>query len=134
MPDYILTLVEQIGILLRELARARRGEKPQRLSAMFLRETGLPLDFARHSAPETILQLLRAGGGTQYFRAVVMAELLLEDAALNESAGKGREALVARAQARALIAHSIDHLSPEDQSVYKDKLDALTTELTRASP
>jgi hypothetical protein len=129
MPDYILTIVEQVGLLLRELARARAAEKPERLSAIFLRETGLPLDVVRHSAPETILQLLASGGAVQYARAIVMAELVLQDAAMNESIGKIREATVARAQARALIAHSIDQLSPEEQAVYRPKLEALTRDL-----
>jgi hypothetical protein len=129
MADYILTIVEQIGLLLRELARARSAEKPQRLSAIFLRETGLPLDVVRHSAPEGILQLLASGGGLQYVRAIVMAELLLQDVAINESVGKVREATVGRAQARALIAHSIDHLSSEEQAIYRPKIEALTLDL-----
>lgn len=41
MPDYILSIVEQIGLLLRELARARSAEKPERVSAIFLRENWL---------------------------------------------------------------------------------------------
>ena len=131
MPDYILSIVEQVGLLLRELARARSAEKPERVSAIFLRETGLPLDVVRHSAPETILQLLASGGATQYARAIVMAELLLQDAVMNDAAGRVRDATVARAQARTLIAYSIDQLSPQEQVVYRPKLEALTLDLKR---
>src|SRR6266511_4768887 len=60
--DYILRLIEQVSLMLAELSRLRAGEKPARISALCLRETGLPLDFVKHSSPETILQLLESGG------------------------------------------------------------------------
>jgi hypothetical protein len=61
--DYLLRLIEQVALMLAELSRLRAGEKPARISALCLRETGLPLDFVKHSSPETILQLLESGGG-----------------------------------------------------------------------
>jgi hypothetical protein len=90
----------------------------------------LPLDFVKHSSPEMILQLLESSGGTQYARAVLLAEMLLQDADLSDAAGKNREATISRAQAEALLAHSIDQLSPEEQTVYRPKLEALTLDLT----
>lgn len=132
--DYILRLIEQIGIMLAELARLKTAERPAHISALSLRETGLPFDVVKHSSPETILQLLESGGGTQYARAILLAELLLQDADLSETAGKIREAIISRAQAQALLAHSIDQLSPEEQLVYRPKLDALTVELKRGDP
>ena len=74
MADYILTIVEQVGLMLAELARLKSGEKPAGISVLCLRETGLPLAVVKHSSPETILQLLKTGGGTQYARAVLLAE------------------------------------------------------------
>jgi len=127
--DYILRLIEEVALMLAELARLKSGEKPARISALCLRETGLPLDFVKHSAPDTILRLLETGGGTQYARAVLLAELLLQDADVGESAGKNREAIISRAQAATLLEHSIDHLSPDEQAVYRPKLDALRFDL-----
>ena len=127
--DYILRLIEEVALMLAELARLKSGEKPARVSALCLRETGLPLDFVKHSAPDTILRLLETGGGTQYARAVLLAELLLQDADVSESAGKNREAIISRAQAATLLEHSIDHLSPDEQAVYRPKLDALRFDL-----
>jgi hypothetical protein len=127
--DYILRLIEEVALMLAELARLKSGEKPARISALCLRETGLPLDFVKHSAPDTILRLLETGGGTQYARAVLLAELLLQDADVSESAGKNREAIISRAQAATLLEHSIDHLSPDEQAVYRPKLDALRFDL-----
>ena len=129
--DYILRLIEQVSLMLAELSRLKTGEKPARISALCLRETGLPLDFVKHSSPETILQLLESGGGTQYARAVLLAEMLLQDAGLSDAAGKNREGAISRAQAEALLAHSIDRLSPEEQTVYRPKLEALTLCLKR---
>lgn len=127
--DYILRLIEEVALMLAELARLKSSEKPARISALCLRETGLPLDFVKHSAPDTILRLLETGGGTQYARAVLLAELLLQDADVSESAGKNREAIISRAQAATLLEHSIDHLSPDEQAVYRPKLDALRFDL-----
>jgi hypothetical protein len=129
--DYILRLIEQVSLMLAELSRLKAGEKPARISALCLREAGLPLDFVKHSSPKTILQLLESGGGTQYARAVLLAEMLLQDADLSDAAGKNREGTISRAQAEALLAHSIDQLSPEEQTVYRPKLEALTLDLKR---
>jgi hypothetical protein len=56
---------------------------------------------------------------------MMLAELLLQDAELNDAAGKNREATISRAQARVLLARNIDRLSPDDQTVYRRKLEAL---------
>jgi hypothetical protein len=132
--DYILRLIEQVALMLAEISRLRHAERPERISAISLREVGLPLDLVKHSSPETIFQLLETGGGTQYVRAVLLAELLLQDAELSDAAGKNREAMISRAQAQALLAHSIDNLSPDEQAAYRPKLEALTVDLRRGDP
>ena len=129
--DYLLRLIEQVSLMLAELSRLKAGEKPARISALCLRETGLPLDFVKHSSPEAILQLLESGGGTQHARAVLLAEILLQDADVSDAAGKNREATVSRVQAQALLAHSIDQLSPDEQAIYRPKLEAVTLDLKR---
>ena len=48
-------------------------------------------------------------------------------------AGKKREAIIGRAQAAALLEHSIDQLSPEEQAIYRPKLEALTSDIERIS-
>ena len=120
--------------MLAELSRLKSGERAARFSALSLRETGLPFDFVKHSSPEAILQLLESGGGTQHARAVLLAELLLQDADIDDAAGKSREASISRAQAQALLMHSIGQLSPEEQAVYQPKLEALTKKLKRGAP
>ena len=132
--DWILRLIEQVSLMLAELSRLKSGERPARISALCLRETGLPFDFVKHSSPEAILQLLESGGGTQHARAVLLAELLLQDADVSDAVGKSRDATISRAQAQALLTHSIGQLSPDEQAVYRPKLEALTKKLKRADP
>jgi hypothetical protein len=128
--DYILRLIDQIALLLAEILQLRKfgraGEAREQISKACLKNIGLPFALVKRSAPETILEMLATGGGTQHVRAIMLAELLLQDAELSESAGQKREALISRAQARALIAHNLGQLSPEDQTIYRVKLDALS--------
>ena len=128
--DYILRLIDQIALLLAEVLQLRKfgraGEAREQVSKACLENVGLSFALVKHSAPETILEMLATGGGTQHVRAIMLAELLLPDAELAESAGQKREALISRAQARALIAHNLGQLSPEDRANYRAKLDALS--------
>jgi hypothetical protein len=128
--DYILRLIEQVGQMLAEISRLRKAEIPQRIRAICQQTIGLSLDLVKRSSPEMILKLLESGGGTQYARAVMLAELLLQDAELSAAAGKDREATISRAQAQVLPARSIDNLSADEQAAYRPKLEALTASLT----
>jgi BMFP domain-containing protein YqiC len=128
--DYILRLIEQVGQMLAEISRLRKAEIPQRIRAICQQTIGLSLDLVKRSSPEMILKLLESGGGTQYARAVMLAELLLRDAELSAAAGKDREATISRAQAQVLPARSIDNLSADEQAAYRPKLEALTASLT----
>ncbi len=127
--DYVLRLIDQIALLLTEILQLRKfgraGEAREQISKACLKNVGLPFALVKRSAPETILEILASGGGTQHVRAIMLAELLLQDAELAESAEQKREALISRAQARALIAHNLAQLSVQDQTIYRAKLDAL---------
>ena len=118
--DYVLRLIDQIALLLAEILHLRKlrraGEARRQISQACLENVGLPFALVKRSAPETILEMLATGGGTQHVRAIMLAE----------SAGQKREALISRAQARALIAQNLAQLLPQDQSVYRAKLDALS--------
>jgi hypothetical protein len=61
----------------------------------------------------------------------MVAELLLQDAELSDTKGENREAAVARAQARGLLARSIANLGPDEQAVYRPKLAALDIQLSK---
>ena len=132
--DYLLRLIEQVSQMIAEVLALRKigriSDAAEQIEAMCQQNIGLPLDLVKRSAPETILQLLESGGGTQHIRAVMLAELLLQDAELNDAAGKNREATISRAQARVLLARNIDRLSPDDQTVYRRKLEALDAQIS----
>ncbi|MEY2480315.1 MAG: hypothetical protein QOI04_1242 [Verrucomicrobiota bacterium] len=132
--DYILRLIEQVALILAEISGLKNAEEPERIGAICQREIGLPLDFLKHSSPEKILQLLESGGGTQNARAVLLAELFLQDAELSDAAGRNRDSMISRAQAQALLAHSVGKLSPDEQAIYRPKLEALTADLKRDGP
>ena len=127
--DYILRLIEQVGRMLAEILALRKvgriADAARQIETLCEQNTGLPLELVKRSAPETILQLLETGGGTQHTRAVLLAELLLQDAEINDAAGRNREAAIGRAQARILLDHSIDKLAPDEQMIYRPKLDVL---------
>ncbi len=135
--DYLLRMIEQVAQMLAEILRLRKigriSDAAEQIKAACGRVVGLPFDVVKRSAPETILQLLESGGGTRHVRAVMLAELLLQDAELSDSIGKEREAAIGRAQGLVLLAYSINSLSPEEQKIYRPKLDALNTQMTDTS-
>jgi hypothetical protein len=130
--DYLLRLIEQVSQMIAEILALRKvgriSDASEQIEAMCQQNIGLPFDLVKRSAPETILQLLESGGGTQHVRAVMLAELLLQDAELNDAAGKNREASISRAQAYVLLARNIDKLSPDEQAVYRPKLETLNAQ------
>jgi len=132
--DYLLRLIEQVSQMIAEILALRKvgriSDAAEQIEAICQQNIGLPLDLVKRSAPEAILQLLASGGGTQHIRAVMLAELLVQDAELNDDAGKNREATISRAQARVLLARNIDRLSPDDQTVYRRKLEALDAQIS----
>jgi hypothetical protein len=127
--DYVLRLIDQIALMLAEILQRRKlgraREAHDQIANACLQSVGLPFGLVKNSAPETILEMLATGGGMQHVRAIMLAELLLQDAEIEAQAGKKREALISRAQARTLIAHNLGQLSSEDQASYRAKLDSL---------
>ena len=99
--DYILRVIEQVTQMLAAILALRKAgrnaEAAKEIEAVCLQTVGLPLNLVNRSSPETILQLLESGGGTRHVRAVMLAELLLQDAELSEVAAKGGEAAISLA-------------------------------------
>jgi len=127
--DYFLRLIEQIAQMLAAilaLRKARRNTEAVEQIARACRDhVGIPLEIVRRSAPEILLQLLEPGGALRHIRAVMLAELLMQDSGLLEDEHKSREALIAQAQAYALLSDALAHLPPKEQSIYRKKMEAL---------
>ena len=104
---------------------AGKSETIEQIAGTDQDHVGIPLEIVRRSSPETLLQLLESGGALRYVRAVILAELLMQDSAVQEEHGKLREALIARAQAYALVSDALPHLPPTEQSIYRKKMELL---------
>lgn len=77
--DYVLRLIGQVSQMITEILALRKvgriSDAAEQVEAICQQNIGLPLDFVKRSSPETVLQLLESGGGTQHVRAVMLAEL-----------------------------------------------------------
>jgi hypothetical protein len=95
-----MRLIEQVGRMLAGILALRKvgriADAARQVETLCEQNTGLRLELVKRSAPETILQLLKTGGGTEHVRAVLLAELLLQDAEMSDDDGKNREAAIRR--------------------------------------
>src|SRR5438105_9201665 len=127
--DYFLRMIKQIAQMLAAILALRKAgrnsEAIEQIASACQDHVGIPLEIVRRSSPETLLQLLESGGALRYVRAVILAELLMQDSAVQEEYGKLREALIARAQAYALVSDALPHLPPTEQSIYRKKMELL---------
>jgi len=135
--DYLMRLIDRLALLLAELSglqkMGRGGEVRRRIAEMCIQETGLPFEVVKKSSPQDLLELLRTGGATYSSRAVTLAELLLQDAELNDNLHNTRDANIERVQAYVLLLNSVDKLDEVDQAVYRPKLQALAARLNVTS-
>jgi hypothetical protein len=64
--DYVLRLIDQIALMLAEILQLRKlgraREAHDQIATACLQSVGLPLALVKHSAPETILEMLATGG------------------------------------------------------------------------
>ena len=104
--DYILRLIQRVGVFLRAIASALREHRPQ--DALELSEealhhiTGLSSDAATTTNVQNLLLILSAGGRVDVKRAILLAEVFAERAEAFEQQGDGGTAERERAKARAL--------------------------------
>jgi hypothetical protein len=127
--DYFLRLIEQVAQMLAAIVASRKaGRKSdavEQIAAACQNNVGIPLEIVRRSSPGTLLQLLEPGGALRHIRAVILAELLMQDSEILEDDGKSGEALIARAQAYALLSDALPHLPTKEQSIYRKKMEIL---------
>ncbi|MBI5687208.1 MAG: hypothetical protein HZC54_19215 [Verrucomicrobia bacterium] len=135
--DYIMRLVEQIGRMLAAIIAHRKAgrdaEAALEIEANCRQAIGLPLEIVRRSSPEALWELLQQGGGLRYPRAVMLAELLLQDAELSKSANRPADTICSQLQAFCLLTESIGVLSHDEAAFYRPRLEALANELEASS-
>jgi len=131
--DYIMRLIEEIAALVASMvAKERAGqfaEAKTDLEEKVRQTIGMNLRDFKRLSPEVVSQLLENSGGLRYGRAVIMAELLLHDAAISDATGESSDSLLGYLHAFCLLADTIDTLTEEDQAVYRPKLKELATRL-----
>lgn len=136
--DYIMRLVEQIAALLTSVvAKERAGKLPEAkadLEEKARQTIGMNLRDLKRLSPEAVAQLLESSGGLRYGRAVILAELLLHDAALSENSDHSSDALLSYLHAFCLLSDTMETLTEEDQAVYRPKLNKLATRLRSLPP
>ncbi len=136
--DYIKRLVEQVAAMLAAiLARRRAGlsdEARQELEALSLQTVGRPLDTIKRMTPDALRALLEASGANRHLRAVMLAELLMQDAEIIESQGDPPVALASWLHAFCLLIDSMDVLSAEEQAMYRPKVAMLAAKLEPLPP
>lgn len=123
--DYILRLIEQVGLMLAEIVARRRGgqqaEARAEIENQALQHTGLPLAMIREAAPAMVADLLRHGGELRFIRSILLAELLVQDAELCEEAGDTRAALMDYVHAWRLIDDSLGALNADERAHFGSK-------------
>lgn len=125
--DYFLRLIDQIGIMLAEIARLvasgdNSGARAE-ISEQCRQTIGLDISQIQQMSPEALGQLIETSAGLRQARAVMIAELLLKDSEMHAD-DVGRVSLD-RLHAFCLLASVVDSLDPDDQRVYEQKLEGL---------
>jgi len=133
--DYFLRLIDQIAIMLAEIARLEAsgdssGARAE-ISERCRQTIGLDISQIQQMSPEALGQLLSTSAGLRQTRAVMIAELLLKDSEMHTD-DLGRLSLD-RLQAFCLLASVVDSLDTDDQRVYRRKLEGLRDYLSRLS-
>jgi hypothetical protein len=104
--DYILRLIQRVGVFLRAIVSALREHRPEdalQLSEEALHHiTGLSSDAATTTSAQNLLLILSAGGRVDVKRANLLAEVFFERAEAFEQKGDERAAARERAKARTL--------------------------------
>lgn len=131
--DYIMRLLQQVAAMLATIMAQRRSgqleEASHEVEAACLRTVGLPLCRVKQISPEELASHLEMAGGLRHMRAVMLAELLLQDAEILETRRESHEALASYIHAFCLLCDSIEVLSNEERAAYELKLKMLAEKL-----
>jgi hypothetical protein len=135
--DYIMRLIEQVARMLAGILALRKAgqneEARQEIDSSCCQTVGMSLEQIRRASPQNIAQSLERSGPARHARAIVLAELLLQDAELSEIAGRLEDALLSRLHVFCLLLDSIDLLDRQDQKIYSEKLDVVAAKLSPLS-
>ena len=133
--DYILRMIREIGMMVAAIvAKVQKGEVEeagQDLTELCLRTTGLPIDAVKNLSPDALAAQLESAGALRWPRSVMLAELLLQDAEIQEARGKPQAAWPDYVHAFCLLCDVFDFLTQEEQEVYRPKMERLAKMVER---
>ena len=133
-----MRLIEQIAAALAGIIARRRGgqnaEARLEIETTCLQTCGLPIETVKNLPPDALAAQLRTSGANRTPRAVMLAELLIQDAEIFEEQGAPHQALPGFLQAFCLLFDSIEVLSTEEQAIYRPKLATLAARLGYLPP
>lgn len=136
--DYILRLIEQFGALLASIMAKRKAgqvaEAQQELDAWCFQAVGMSLRLVRQMSPGALHQHIYGSGSNDYQRAILLAELLIQDAEMLEAGGEPQQALVANLHAFNLLFDARDLLPATDKATYGPHLAGLAAKLDHLPP
>jgi hypothetical protein len=132
--DYIQRLLQQVAQMLAAILAHRQAgrniEAKEAIERSCFQTTGIPLLLAKLSSPEDLLQMLDSGPtGLRCSRKILLAELLLQDAEIDEAAGRMDEATRSETLAACLLHAAIDSLNADEAAAYGTKLESLQRKL-----
>jgi hypothetical protein len=131
--DFIVRMLQQISAMLAGIvARKQRGDlagAEVEVRERCLQHIGLPLDVVKHATPDAVAELLAAGGARRHAHGVLLAELLLQDAALAEARGNPPEALLGYQHAFRLLCDAADVLGGEEERHCRTRLTEIGVKL-----
>ena len=135
--DYIMRLIEQAAAMLAQIVAFRKADNipaaQEKIETNCRERIGLPLDMIRHASPEALTRFLERDGQLRYVDAVMLAELLMQDAEIAENARRMAEALRSREQAYCLLVDSMPVLPLDEANAYRAKLEGLEGKLREMS-
>jgi hypothetical protein len=135
--DFILRLIQQVAQVLASILAFRKAgrmeEAQQAIGEQCFSVTGVPFLLAKNSTPEELLAMMDSGPvGLRCSRKIMMAELLLQDAEIDEATGNLPAAQKTEMLAASLIAASVDSLPADEAKVYREKLASLRLKQVKA--
>ena len=137
--DFVLRLIQQVAQMLASVLAARKAgrteEAKQAIEKQCFRTTGLPYLLVKNSSLSELLTMMDSGPqGLRCSRKIMLAELLLQDAEIDEAAGNIAASQHSEELAAGLLAASLGSLSQDEARAYQAKLELIQTKLQGRVP
>lgn len=129
----MMRLIQQIAAMVAALIKKKKLEDlpmvMMELEVAAMQHVGLGLHAAKDMTPQELDEYLNQSPGSRHLRGAMLAELLIQDAAIEELQGDPMRAMVDYTHAFCLLFDAMSVLPPEEQRQYQQKMDDLASRL-----